>query len=78
MGLVEHDYIVQTLAAYRTDASFAIWVLPRRPWCNQDFLDAHVLDTRLEVVAIDAVAVAEKKTRGFFVGEGVDDLLRGP
>ena len=31
-----------------------------------------------EVVAIDAVAVAQKKTWGFFVRKGVDDLLGGP
>ena len=53
MGLVEHNHMIQTIAAYRTDNSFAVRILPRRAWCNQDVLDAHVLDASLEVIAID-------------------------
>ena len=43
MGLVEHDDMVQTLAADRTNDAFTIGVLPRRAGRNQHFLDAHVL-----------------------------------
>ena len=48
------------------------------PWCNQQFLDAHVLDALLEVVTVDAVTITEQETWGLFVREGVDDLLGGP
>ena len=78
MGLVEHDDMVQTLAADRTDHSLAVRVLPRRTGCNQDFLDTHVLHTPRELVAIDAIPIAEKEAWGFVIGEGVDDLLRRP
>jgi hypothetical protein len=40
--------------------------------------NTHALDTLREVVAVDAVAIANQKTRCFFVREGVDDLLGGP
>jgi len=62
MGLVEHDDMIQTSAAYRTDDSFAIRILPRRPWGNQDSFGAHALDAFLDIFAIDAIAVAYKKT----------------
>ncbi len=78
MGLVEHDEMIQTIAAYGTDDRFTRRILQGCPWCNQHFLDAHVLDALLEVVTVDAVPVAQKKTWGFVVGEGVDDLLGGP
>ncbi len=39
---------------------------------------AHAFHAVLEIVAVDAVAIANEKTQGFFVWEGVDDLLGGP
>ena len=57
VGLVEHDHLIQTIAAYRTDDSFAIWILPRRVRSKRDFLNAQVLDPLLEVVAIGTVAI---------------------
>ena len=64
----------------RMDANhpFAIRVLPGRPWCDWNFLNTHVLDALLEVVAVDAVAIANEKTWCFLVRESVDDLLGGP
>ena len=29
MSLVEHDDVVETLAAYRADQAFHVWILPR-------------------------------------------------
>ena len=78
MSFVQHDHMIQTIPAYRADNSFAVRILPRRPCCNQDFFDAHVRDPLREVVTIGTVAISQKKTRGFFVRKGVDDLLGGP
>jgi len=45
---------------------------------DRDFFDAHALHALLEVLAINAVAIANEKTWCFLVREGVDDLLGGP
>ena len=78
MGFVEHDDMVQTLAADRTNHPLTVRILPGRTCGNQHFLDAQVLHPRLELLAIDAIAVTQKKTWGLFVGKGVDNLLRSP
>jgi hypothetical protein len=78
VSLAEHDDVIQTLPAYGTDDSFAIRILPRRPRCNQDLFDAHVLDSLFEVVTVDAVAIADEKPRCLFVRESLGDLLGGP
>jgi hypothetical protein len=74
---VEHDDMVQTIAAYAADNSFTIRILPRTAWCDWDFFNTHAFDTLGEVVPIDAVAIANEKTKCFLVREGVDDLLGG-
>ena len=53
MFFVEHDHMVETFATNGTDDSLAVGILPRRMGCNQDFVDSHVLDSLLEVIAID-------------------------
>jgi hypothetical protein len=78
MSFAEHDHMIQTIPAYGTDDSFAIRVLPGGPGCNQDFLDAHAFHAFLEVVAVDAIAIADEKPRCLFVRESIDDLLGGP
>ncbi len=75
---IQHDEMVETLAAYGADNPFAVRILPGRAWCDQDFFDAHALDTLREVVAVDAVAITDEKARSRLVGEGVDDLLSRP
>ena len=78
MPFVEHDHVIQTFSAYGADDAFAVRILPGRRGCDQDFLDAHVFDALLEVVTVDAIAIADEKTRCFVVRESVDDLLGGP
>ena len=78
MPCVQHDHVVQTLPAYGADDAFAVRVLPGRRACDEDFLDSHAFHAVLEVVAVDAIAIANEKTRRFFIREGVDDLLGGP
>ena len=78
MGFAQYDHVVQALPTYRADNSFAVRVLPRRACCNRDFFNSHVSHAVLEVVAVDAVAVANEKTRCFLVRESVDSLLGRP
>jgi len=78
MFFVEHDHVVETLSPYGADDAFAVGILPWRAGCDQDFFDPHAVDPFREVIAVDAVAIADEKTRGFFVWKGVDDLLGGP
>ena len=78
MSFVEHDQSIQAVLVYAADQSLAIRILPGRTWCNQNFLDIHILDSILEVIAVDAIAISDKKTWCFLVGESIDDLLGGP
>ena len=78
MSFVEHNQSIQAVLAYAADHSLAIRILPGRAWCDQNFLDIHILDSILEVIAVDAIAITNKKTWCFLVGEGIDDLLGGP
>ena len=75
---VEHDQAIQAISAYAADYTLAIRILPGRVWCDQNFLDIHILDSIPEVIAVDAIAITNKKTWCFLVGEGIDDLLGGP
>ena len=78
MILIQDDHVVQTFATYAADDSFTIRVLPGRAWCDGDFFNVHAFDTLGEVVPVDAVTIANEKTRRFLVREGVDDLLGRP
>ena len=77
MSLVQHDRVVQTFSAYRTDDAFTIRILPGRAWCDGSFFDAHGFDASLEVVAVDSIPIADEKTGRFFVRGDIDDLLGG-
>src|ERR1017187_2669910 len=78
MALTEDDDVVETLPPYGSHEAFSIWILPRRPRCREDFLDAEALDATAELVAEDAVAVADHESGRRVLGEGLDDLLGGP
>ena len=78
MPFIQHDDVVETLSPYGADDPFAVRILPGRAWCDRDFFDSHVLDAVLEIITVDAIAITDKKTRGFFVRKGVDDLLGRP
>ena len=78
MPLMEDDDVVQTLPTDAPDQAFDIGILPWRPWSDDDFLDAHVLDTLPKGCAVDGVPIAQEIARRFLPGEGVNDLLRRP
>ena len=78
MGFIQHDDMVEALPAYRADDALAIWRLPGRTWCDGNFFDSHAFHAILEIVAVDAVAITNEKTRCLIERKGVDDLLGGP
>jgi hypothetical protein len=70
--------MVQTFAADGTNNSFSVAILLGRSRRSEDFVDSHAFHAVLEIVAVDAVAIAKEKTWCLLVREGVDDLLRSP
>src|ERR1022692_163219 len=78
MALTEDDDVVETFPPYGSHKSFSIWILPRRPRCREDLLDAEALNATAELVAENAVAVADHEPRRRVLGESLDDLLGGP
>ncbi len=77
-GFVEHDYVVQTLAPDRADEALHIRRLPERPVRDDNFFDAQTRVAPAEVLAVDAVMVADQEARRLVKGEGFHDLLRRP
>lgn len=74
----QHDYVVQAFPADGANDSFSERILPGRSRRSRDFFDAHAFHAVLEIVAVDAIAIAKEKTWCLLVREGVDDLLRSP
>ena len=77
-GLVENDYVVEALAAHRTDDAFHVGTLPRGSRRRQNFLDSHVFHIFRKLTAEDPVPVAKQVTRDLLKGKGLPELLRGP
>ena len=73
VSLVEHDDVIQTFAADRTNQPFDVRRLPRRTRRNPDFLQAQSLGAALELQAVNAIAVPEQVLRGRCKGEGFSE-----
>jgi hypothetical protein len=71
MILVQHDQVVQALAANRTDQPFDLRRLPRRTECDHHFFDLHTLDSVTEVLAVDAIAISQQKPWNLLEGKRV-------
>ena len=56
--LIQHDDVIQTVSADGTQQSLAIGILPRRGGSNRHFLNAHVLNTGLEIGTEDLIPVS--------------------
>ena len=70
--------MVQALSPDRADQAFGVRILPRTLRCRQYFLDLQGRDPQTNVVAVDAIPIADEKPRCLPFGEGLDDLLGGP
>lgn len=62
-SFVEHDHVIEALAADRADHPFDIRTLPWRSWRRKHLFDAHRLRLSNEVLAEDAIAVAQQIAR---------------
>jgi hypothetical protein len=78
VSLIEHDDVVQALAADRAYQPFDVRRLPGRARGDPDFLQAQSLGAALEVQAVNAVTVAQQVLRGRYEGEGFPELLGRP
>jgi hypothetical protein len=59
VAFVEDNDVIKTFSSYRAHKALDIGTLPRCSGCGEDFLDATAVNTTLEVVAVDAVEVAD-------------------
>jgi hypothetical protein len=78
MSLAEDDYMVETLAADRSDQALDEGVLPRGTGCAHDLGDAHAFEAAAKGRAVNAVAIPHQVLGGGVVGKCFDDLLCGP
>ena len=78
MSLVEHDHVVETLAAQRADQAFLVWILPRGPRRGPDIRQAEGGDRPPESLVEDRVAVVQEHARGHVPGERLAQLLARP
>ena len=78
VSLIEHDNVVQTLAADRAHQPFDVRRLPGRARGDPDFLQTQSLGAALEERAVNAVTVAQQVLRGRREREGFPELLSRP
>src|SRR5215831_15636062 len=52
MVVIEDDHMIQALATNASDHPLDIAILPRTPWCNENFFDTHSFDSRGEGIAV--------------------------
>src|SRR5437879_1458389 len=74
----EDEDVIQTLAPDGADEPLREGILPGAVSRREDFTYVHALHALAKRVAVDGVAIAEKKGRGRIVRERVDDLLGRP
>src|ERR1700681_3473722 len=78
MPLSEHNNVVKTFPADRTDRPFTIPVLPRRSRRGWPIPNAHRPKAADEDVTVDGVAVTDDVSRFYFPTIGLGELARNP
>ena len=78
VSLAEHDDVVQTFAADRTNQPFDIRRLPRGAWRNPEFLQSQCQSACLEFEAVDAIAISEEVFRRRRERKRLAQLLGSP
>src|SRR5262245_37952011 len=75
---IKDDDMVQAFTANRTDDTFHVSSLPRRPRSAENFCDIHYRDLIAELVAIDPISISQQIARCGIEREGFQHLLRSP
>src|ERR1700745_276236 len=76
--LAEHDDVVKTFPADRTDRPFTIPVLPRRSRRGWPIPNAHRPKAADADVTVDGVAVTDDVSRSYVPTIGLGELARNP
>src|SRR5690349_12172097 len=70
--------MVQTFSANRTDDTFDVSSLQRRPRSAEHFFDIHYRDLVTELLAIDSISISQQILRRSIKRKGFAHLLRRP
>ena len=71
MALVQHDDVVEKLAAQGSDKSLDEWIPPWTPEPRANFLDSAVVKESVNSLAVDPVVAPEHVTRLLSEGHGL-------
>ncbi len=78
MTLIDDDHVIQALSTYTAYYPFRKRILERRSRSRDHLFDPHPFNAVLEILAVNAVAIAQQISGSLIVGKGLDDLLRRP
>ena len=78
MALVDHNYMVQALAANRADDPLDVRVLPGRSWRRNDLRDPHNPSLLLKASPVRRVAVSQQVAWRGIPRKCLGDLTGGP
>jgi len=70
--------VIEALAADRSNHPLYVSSPPRRTWCRQSFVDAHISNLFSEITAEDSIAVAQQVTGELRKGKCLSQLLSCP
>ena len=76
--LTEDNDVIEAFSPYRSHKPFGVEILPRRSRRCEHLLNAHAIDTTVELFTVDTVAVAEHVLGRCVLWECLNDLLGGP
>src|SRR5262245_57787119 len=72
------NHVIQAFTANRTDDTFDVSALPRRPRSAENFFDIHYCDLTAELLAIHSISISQQISRSRIEREGLEYLLRRP
>ena len=78
MVVIDDDHMIQAFATNAHNHPLHVAILPRTPWRNTNFLDAHSFDSRSEGFAVDSVTASNHKPGNTVFRKCFDDLLCRP
>src|SRR5262245_29278725 len=78
MPVVEHDDMIEHVAANTANDPLAVRILPGTSWGDLDLFDAQMLDALLQRSTVNGVSIAEEISRCGVPRKRLDDLLGRP